>query len=191
VDADEFVNALVDLYGTLLDGQFDGGFFLYGHSAGGQFAARYTVTHPERLKGAVLSAPGRYAFPKPGVAWPNGMASMIRDEALSGSPATGKDPLRSGGALYQPSARAWTFAAANVPIAIVIGSEDTETRPPAPGHKSGTRIEYATEWAEAMNQLSADYGSSQRVDLFMVDGVAHDPIALTPKAWTILLGWMD
>ena len=130
IDADMFVNFLVDHYGSTLIDSFDGTFFLYGHSAGGQFAARFTVTHPQRLKKVILSAPGRYAFPNPEVSWPNGMGACMRDEAFSGTPETGKDPTRSGGTVYQPVAHAWIMAATSVPIAIVIGSEDVEVRSP-------------------------------------------------------------
>lgn len=62
IGADEFVERIVEPYGKLVPGA-SGRFYLYGHSAGGQFANRYCVRHPERVQGAVLSAPGRFAFP--------------------------------------------------------------------------------------------------------------------------------
>jgi pimeloyl-ACP methyl ester carboxylesterase len=38
-------------------------FMLYGHSGGGQFTARYMLTHPERLSKVALSSAGSLLFP--------------------------------------------------------------------------------------------------------------------------------
>ena len=59
IGADAWVLGLVDAY----QGQYGGGdgrFCLYGHSAGGQFVARFVVTHPGRVKGAVMRTSGRH-----------------------------------------------------------------------------------------------------------------------------------
>jgi poly(3-hydroxybutyrate) depolymerase len=49
-------------------------FFLAGHSGGGQFAARMLLLHPDRLAGAVVSAPGRITLIDPDHRWPTGTA---------------------------------------------------------------------------------------------------------------------
>ena len=74
IGADEFVHHIIGQYKHQVDG--DGRFYLYGHSAGGQFAGRYAIRHPDRLKATVLSAPGRYAFPDPGAPWPYGQKEV-------------------------------------------------------------------------------------------------------------------
>src|SRR5215469_16886268 len=61
---DEFVSQLVDDLGRRCVGErFDGRFSLHGHSAGGQFAAIYLVSHPGRLREVILSAPSAYPSP--------------------------------------------------------------------------------------------------------------------------------
>jgi poly(3-hydroxybutyrate) depolymerase len=49
-------------------------FFLSGHSGGGQFTARMLLLHPDRLAGAVVSAPGRVTLIDPSEPWPRGTA---------------------------------------------------------------------------------------------------------------------
>lgn len=74
---------------------------LHGHSAGAQFAARYLVTHPERLEEVVLSAPSAYPFPDAALPWPDGMARVVRDQQ-SGSRDDGKAPDRAAGTVFVP-----------------------------------------------------------------------------------------
>jgi hypothetical protein len=38
--------------------------YLYGHSAGGQFCARYVMAYPEKIGRVVISAPSTYTFPR-------------------------------------------------------------------------------------------------------------------------------
>jgi pimeloyl-ACP methyl ester carboxylesterase len=101
IDADEFVNAVVDHVAGEHIPSFNGRFTLHGHSAGAQFAARYLVTHPERLEEVILSAAGAYPFPDPALPWPDGMAAVVRDQ-LSGSRADGKAPDQAAGAVFIP-----------------------------------------------------------------------------------------
>lgn len=83
IDADEFLhNILAEV--NLLAPVSERRFFLYGHSAGGQFANRYVVRHPERVQGVILSAPGRYAFPEEEVTWANGMGRLTRSTSCPG-----------------------------------------------------------------------------------------------------------
>ena len=79
------------------------------------------------------------------------------------------------------------MAATTLPIAIIIGSNDVELRAARPGHPEGTRIDYAKKWVNAMNLLAEQHGGRGTVALAGVEGVAHDPIALTPKAQESLL----
>ena len=110
---DEFVNLLADTAGREHIPGFAGRFSLHGHSAGAQFAARYLVTHPHRLDEAILSAPSTFPMPDPGIPWPNGMAAAARSE-------------------FGPRAAGWLEAATEVRVTVLVGSRDTQRRPPAP-----------------------------------------------------------
>ncbi len=188
VDADDFVTFLVDAIGHQYNDGFDGRFYLYGHSAGGQFAGRYVVKHPERIKGAVLSAPSTYPFPDPSVQWPYGMGSVFRTAEFSGTQETGKDPEKSAGTEFHPNSDGWITAATEVPIAVIVGAADTETRSEHPGQFGKTRIERAGAWVDAMRNLATSNGNAAIVSLTLIDGVAHDPVALTEPAQELLLG---
>ena len=104
VGADEFVNDVVKIY-TRAIGNRNETFYLYGHSAGGQFVIRYVVRHPDKILKAVASAPGRYAFPDPGAPWPYGMGRFKRTISFS-------NPSKSVKVDIQPDAKGWLEAAA-------------------------------------------------------------------------------
>lgn len=135
----------------------DGRFSLHGHSAGAQFAARFLVTHTDRLSEVVLSAPSEYTFPARSWAWPHG---------ASGAPASAD----------------WRAAGRNVHVTVLVGINDIESRPPAPGHRAGTRLDRARAWVAAMQQLAGDNGDRSTVALRLIDGVDHDEIAMTDEA---------
>ncbi len=120
-------------------------FHLYGHSAGGQFAGRYAVRHPDRLKALVLSAPGRYAFPDPQAPWPYGQKEVTVRDGPDGAPR-----------VIRPDRDGWRKAAA-LPITVVVGSADTEPQPPRAAHIGTTRVEYARQWVEAMTRIAELY----------------------------------
>ena len=100
IGADEFVHEIVDQY-RMGQSAMPNKFILYGHSAGGQFVARYVVMHPERIVAAVISAAGKYAFPDPSAEWPYGMGTLTRTMKWPGSPVvkslTGLSPIERAG----------------------------------------------------------------------------------------------
>jgi pimeloyl-ACP methyl ester carboxylesterase len=153
IGADEFVHRIVDRYASRVSVDR---FYLYGHSAGGQFAGRYAITHPERVRALVLSAPGRYAFPDPRAPWPYGQ--------------------RDGGNGRPPVPENWRKAAA-LPITVVVGGKDTDPQPRRPDHPGRTRIEYARHWVEAMSKLAPP---ANPIRLVIVPGIAHSSAGLTP-----------
>jgi len=176
IDADEYVNTLVDRSaGPLING-FEGRFALHGHSAGGQFAARYLVTHPSRLHHAILSAPSTYPFPDAKIAWPNGMGAVIRD-APSGARA---------GKLYSSDPGGWLRAASEVPVTVLVGSRDTETRPASPGQPGTTRLDRAKAWVRAMTRLAESSKKTSTVRLVIEPGLDHDEAAIGVPAQRIL-----
>lgn len=178
IDADEFVNRLIDFSAKPLLDNFDGRFALHGHSAGGQFAARYVVAHPNRLLHAVLSAPSTYPFPDPAIPWPNGMGSVTRD-AESG---------RRRGTVFTPDPHGWLRAATGTRIAVLVGSRDTTTRPASPGEPGTTRLARATAWVQAMTQLAVSSGRPSPVKLEIAPGLDHDEAAIAIPAQRILAG---
>ncbi len=149
-------------------------FYLYGHSAGGQFVVRYAVRHPHRLLGAVASAPGRYAFPTKKAAWPYGMGRLRRRIRYR----------RSGVERWvdiQPDTRGW-LQATQIPLTVVVGSLDQERQPRRPAHEGWDRIETARRWLRAMDALAQSQGSQSRLRWVLVPEVGHSSKRLTKAA---------
>ena len=164
IGADEFVDGIVAQYRAELGGEER--FYLYGHSAGGQFAGRYAVRHPDHLKALVVSAPGRYAFPDPQAPWPYGQKEVTVRMGPQGLSQT-----------IRPDRDGWPRAAA-LPITVVVGSADTEPQPVRPAHVGTTRVGYARQWVDAMTPL-APVGRN-RIRLIVVPQVGHSSAGLTP-----------
>ena len=163
IGADEFVDQIVDRYRPQMGGEER--FYLYGHSAGGQFAGRYAVRHPDRLKALILSAPGRYAFPDPQAPWPYGQKEVtVRD----GPPGAAR--------VIRPDRDGWRKAAA-LPITVVVGTADTEPQPPRAAHVGTTRVEYAREWVDAMTRIAPE--GKSRIRLITVPRIGHSSAGLT------------
>jgi pimeloyl-ACP methyl ester carboxylesterase len=163
IGADEFVDRIVDQYRQQVDSVER--FYLYGHSAGGQFAGRYAVRHPDRLKALILSAPGRYAFPDPQAPWPYGQ----KEVTVRVSPEAAPQVIR-------PDRDGWRKAAA-LPITVVVGTVDTEPQPPRAGHVGKTRVDYARQWVEAMTRIAPE--GKSRIRLVTVPGIGHSSSGLT------------
>jgi pimeloyl-ACP methyl ester carboxylesterase len=185
IDADEFVNAVVDQVAGVYIPSFNGRFTLHGHSAGAQFAARYLVTHPERLEDVILSAPGAYPFPDPALPWPDGMAAVVRDR-LSGSRADGKAPDQAAGAVYAPRPAGWLAAASEVCVSVLVGSRDTNPQPPEPGQRGSTRIERAIAWVDSMHRHAKVSDRTPTIRLVQAEGLDHDEAAMAMPAQEIL-----
>ena len=171
---DDFVSHLVENIGRRHLGEsFDGRFSLHGHSAGGQLAARYLLSHPERLRDVVLSAPSTFAFPDPRVTWPNGMA-----------PGQGSV---SDHETVPPAKPSWIAATTMVSVTVLVGSLDVEDRPPAPGQIGASRLARARHWVEQMRALAETEGLVANVRLVVVAGIDHDEDAMTAPAQACLV----
>lgn len=133
--ADDWLHQIVDRYAEL--GIGDGRFFLYGHSAGGQFTNRYLSQHPERLLGAVTESSGSYVRPDPGVAWYSGMGEYNEE---------GTD---WGDLSYSPSISAFSTTAYTIPVYIVVGELD-QIYDKDSGEMTGDRAQWALDWREGL-----------------------------------------
>ncbi len=170
IGADQFVNRIVaaarERFPSLPEQ-----FYIYGHSAGGQFVSRYVVKHPNRIKAAVISAAGTFAFPDPKVPWTNGMAPLRRRMRWRDDDPWQQIDIR-------PDPEGW-LKAATLPITVVVGAKDDDELKPIPGQRGHTPVERAREWVEAMNELARRQGKVGRVRLLVVENVGHDSAALT------------
>ncbi|MGY2733516.1 hypothetical protein [Sphingomonas sp. UYP23] len=167
VPPDAFVDALADgPVKRALPGS-SGRFCIHGHSAGGQFVARFVVAHPERIECAYLSAPSTYAMPTELVEWPFGMGP-------------GKS-LRAA-----PSKVAWVRAAAGAPVEVIVGSRDVEPRPPALGQIGTSRLERGRAWVSVMRSLALESGRTPNVWFTEVPGLAHEEHGMALAAQQML-----
>ncbi len=171
IGADDFVNLIVDRY-RAYSPTFDGRFYLYGHSAGGQFTNRYIVRHPERVIAAVISAAGRYTFPDANAPWPYGMGRLRRRLRWSNSQDAKQIDI-------QPDPSGWVAAAA-LPVTVVVGGDDTKRMTDRPGQKGSNRIEIARHWVEDMNRLGASEKRRKMFYLRVVPKIGHSSSRLTP-----------
>jgi pimeloyl-ACP methyl ester carboxylesterase len=144
IGADEFLMAVIDSYAHRA-GEADPRFFLFGHSAGSQFAHRFLLTHPERVIAAALSAAGNYAFPDDAVRWPFGRRDSPRPEQF--------------------------VEACSVPATVFVGSLDTEEDLMAPWGVN--RIERGQNWVAAMQALADEHGVESRIRFVLIPNVGH------------------
>ncbi|MEO7679289.1 MAG: hypothetical protein ABIS14_01160, partial [Sphingomonas sp.] len=167
VTPDAFVDALADGPVRSALPRSSGRFCIHGHSAGGQFVARFVVAHPDRIECAYLSAPSTYAMPTEIVDWPFGMAP-------------GKSPR------VAPSKVSWISAAAGAPVEVIVGSRDVEPRPSAPGQIGTSRLDRGRAWVAAMRSLARKSGRIPNVRFTEVPGLAHEEHRMALAAQTML-----
>ncbi len=153
-------------------------FLLYGHSAGGQFASRYLVRHPDRLLAVVLSAPGKFPFPDPAAPWPNGLGRLRRNMRWPG-----RSPSRVD---ISPDPATWARAA-SLPVTVVVGSRDTRPQNSPPGQQGSNRLERARAWVAEMNRFARGRQGKGRLRLEVVRGVGHSSAGLTPRCAAALV----
>ena len=151
---DVYLDHLVEQLARLLRvSAADFRFSLFGHSAGGQFAARYLLLNPKRLTAAVVSAASTYPFPSGNTVWPYGMAGA-------------------------PPAADWAVAC-TVPAVVCVGADDRERRPDAPGQAGTTRVQRATDWVEAMRRYAGARMLTPRMSLSLAPGHDHDEVPMS------------
>jgi pimeloyl-ACP methyl ester carboxylesterase len=179
IGADEFVNEIVARSEASVP-TFDGTFYLYGHSAGGQFVSRYAVLHPGRLRAAVISAAGSYAFPNPQAAWADGMLPLQRMMAWDGD-------VESKAVDIRPDPNGW-LEAAQLPITVLVGDGDDTEMFQSPTQKGTSMKDRARCWVEQMNALAESHGKVGRVRLVIAPAAGHDSRELLRTGITALFG---
>lgn len=131
--------------------------FLFGYSGGGQFAHRFALAHPERVRAVAVAAAGWYTFPEPGGVYPQG--------------------LRVDGDL--PGVRLRPRAFLRVPTLVAVGDADrcrdnSLRRSRSVDRRQGRhRADRARRWVRAMRRAAAARGLSSRIELVMLPGVGH------------------
>ncbi|MDP5137861.1 alpha/beta fold hydrolase [Rheinheimera baltica] len=176
IGADDFVHQLVEQYRSKTQTGASQ-FYLYGHSAGGQFVARYVVTHPERVIKAVISAAGRYSYPDDRVPWPYGAGRLNKKISWDSGAVVRHERV---------SPQLLNYAKAADKTQIVIGALDTKAQDRRAAHIGSNRIEFAHSWAEAVNDLATHYDMKANIKVHLVAGIGHDSAKLTPKAASLL-----
>ncbi|GIK37805.1 MAG: hypothetical protein BroJett011_16380 [Chloroflexota bacterium] len=165
ISADEWVLRLVKAYQSAF-GAANEPFYLYGHSAGGQFTGRFLVTHPESVKKAVITAAATYPQPNPGVAWPFGMGELHTDIAWDADTIKHVDIV--------PDRQKW-LAATQIPLTVIVGLNDTAELPSSliPGQKGKNRCTIARNWIRDMAAFAEANGLESRFKLGIIPGRGH------------------
>jgi pimeloyl-ACP methyl ester carboxylesterase len=130
--------------------------------------------HLERVKSAVISAAGTFAFPDPHVPWTNGMQPLTRRMRWSDHDDWNQINIA-------PDPSGW-LKASQIPIAVVVGERDTQPIKEIPGNPGTNHVERARNWVQSMRKLARDNGKSSRVRLVEVKGVGHNSERLTPAS---------
>jgi len=156
----------------------DRSFYLYGHSAGGQYAGRFLMTHPEVVKGAVISSAATYPQPYPEVAWPFGLGKLDADILW--------DAKTTNHVSFQPDKQKW-LDATRVPLTVIVGLNDTSELPAYPGQKGKNRFSIAQNWVSDMNQFAKDNGIESRIKIEIIPGKGHSMSQLMPYTQKALI----
>ncbi len=171
--ADAFLHEIIDVY-KKMNPNYDGRFLLFGHSAGGQFANRYIVRHPERIIAALISSPAWFAFPDANERWPYGM--QPRKGNFKWGDTGQRVPID-----VTPDPDGW-LQASQLPIRVIVGELDVEELK----NTGKTHVTQATDWVAAMNQLAESKGVDGTVTLQIVPGVGHNYGKLSRAGATFL-----
>ena len=170
IGADEWVLRLVTAYQQAYDSP-DKPFYLYGHSAGGQFVGRFLVTHPARIKRAVISSAATYPQPNPDVTWPFGLGELHADIEWDAATTNHVDIV--------PDQQTW-LAATQLPLTVIVGLNDTSELPLYPGQQGRNRFTIGRNWVNDMAALAADNGLESQFRLEMIPGKGHSMSGLIP-----------
>jgi poly(3-hydroxybutyrate) depolymerase len=165
ISADEWVLRLVRAHQQAF-GLANKPFYLYGHSAGGQFIGRFLVIHPELVKKAVITSAATYPQPDTQVAWPFGMGELHTDIEWDAETTRHVDIV--------PDKQKW-LAATQIPLTVIVGLNDTAELPSSliPGQKGKNRYTIARNWIQDMAAFAKANGLESRFKLEIIPGRGH------------------
>ena len=129
--------------------------FLFGYSAGGQFAHRFSLGYPQHIEKLALGAPGYYTLPDYDTAFPQGLDNF---------PGNKKINMKS---FYR------------IPLCLVVGSKDTQrgsSLPVSPGideRQGKNRYARAVNWITAIMEGSLQNGFHTEYLFKSLPGCAH------------------
>jgi pimeloyl-ACP methyl ester carboxylesterase len=151
--ADRFLDACLDDFCS----QREVPLYLAGFSGGAQFAHRYAMAHPRRVRHLVAVAAGWYTLPSDTVPFPRG--------------------LRTTRSLHGYSLNPEQFL--QVPMTVIVGAEDTGTRnlrqsTELDESQGRTRVERARNWVAHLRLAARQYHMASRVSYLEVPAVGHD-----------------
>lgn len=153
-------------------------FYLYGHSAGGQFVGRFLVTHPDQVKQAVITSAATYPQPNPDIAWPFGMGELNTDIEWDANTINHVDIV--------PDKQKW-LAAAQIPLTVIVGLNDTAELPAYPGQKGNNRFGIGQNWVLDMQKFAEENGLESRIKFEMIPGKGHSMTQLIPYSQEALI----
>ncbi len=147
-------------------------FYLYGHSAGGQFTARFIMQHPERIKGAIISAPATYPQPTETISWPYGLAPL-------NTMLQWLEPEEETAVSITPNKEKW-LTAVTLPVTVIVGLDDRVYQPDRPGQKGNSRVVIAHNWVHDMDAFAAAHGVESQIKLSIFPNQRHSSTGLMP-----------
>jgi pimeloyl-ACP methyl ester carboxylesterase len=151
---DDALKAVIDEVCGLL-GRPAGPAAFFGYSGGGQFVHRYAMRHPDRVRAAVLAAPGWFTFPDPAAPFPYGLA------AGGTAPAIDIEPFL------------------RIPVSVIVGDrdkarDDALNKSPAIDRAQGAnRLERAQNWVAAVGAACAARNLRPNAELFVLPHAGH------------------
>lgn len=131
---------------------------LFGFSGGAQFAHRFAMMYPERVRRLAVSSAGWYTLPDFEEAYPYGLAAA----------SDRRERFR---------AKLPDFLA--IPTLVMVGEKDLNRddslrQLPELDRRQGlTRVERAARWTQAMRQAAADHGIPAEVSFHVLPGCGH------------------
>lgn len=170
IGADDWVLRLVSAHQAAY-GLENEPFYLYGHSAGAQFTARFLVTHPESVKGAIIIAAATHPMPDPEVAWPFGMGALHADIEWDADTVKRVDII--------PDKEEW-LAATQILLTVIVGLEDRAELPLSliPGQKGRNRFTIARNWVRDMAAFTEANGLESRFEVDIIPRQGHSMTGL-------------
>lgn len=179
IGADEWVLRLVKAHQQAF-GSVSEQFYLYGHSAGGQFTGRFLVTHPEFVKKAVISSAATYPQPNMDVAWPFGMGELHTNIEWDSDTIIRVDIV--------PDKQKW-LAATQIPLTVIVGLNDIGELPTSliPGQKGKNRNVIARNWINDMAMFAEENNLESHFKLEIIPGQGHGMSGLVPFSQEALI----